>query len=63
MIPCLAYLGGNCHDAVMLVEDFAITAKLPGGCDGTKAKSMCFKHFLMITKMTLTEVDGNHQWW
>lgn len=42
MIPCLAYSGGNCHDAVMLVEDFAITAKLPGGCDGTKAKSMCF---------------------
>ena len=36
MIPCLAYSGGSCQEAVILVELLAITVKLLGACDGTE---------------------------
>ena len=38
IIPCLAYFGGNCQDAVILVEVFAVTLKPLGACEGTEMK-------------------------
>ena len=38
MFPCLAYSGGNCQDAVILVDVLAVTAKPLGGCEGTESK-------------------------
>ena len=35
MIPFLSSGGGNCQDAVILVELFAVREKLVGGCEGT----------------------------
>ena len=34
MIPFLSSTGGNCHDAVILVEDFAATLKPSGALEG-----------------------------
>ena len=34
--PCLDSTDGNCQDAVTLVDEFAVTLKFLGGCDGTK---------------------------
>ena len=36
MTPCLDSTDGNCQDAVTLVDEFAVTLKFLGGCDGTK---------------------------
>ena len=36
VLPCLAKTGGNCQEAVMLVEELAVNLKAVGGCDGTK---------------------------
>ena len=35
MIPFLESSGGNCQDAVILVEELAVREKLLGGLDGT----------------------------
>ena len=35
MSLCLAKTGGNCQEAVILVEEFAVNWKAVGGCDGT----------------------------
>ena len=35
MIPFQKLAGGNCQDAVILVEDFAVRAKFSGACEGT----------------------------
>ena len=35
MFPCLAKTGGNCQEAVMLVEELAVNWKAVGGFDGT----------------------------
>ena len=35
MIPFLEFAGGNCQDAVTLVEELAVREKLLGGLDGT----------------------------
>ena len=35
MMPCLAYSGGSCQDAVILVELLTVTVKLLGAVDGT----------------------------
>ena len=35
MIPFLESAGGNRHDALTLVEEVAVTVKLPGARDGT----------------------------
>ena len=35
-LPCLAKTGGNCHEAVILVEELAVTLKAVGGCEGTE---------------------------
>ena len=38
MIPCLAYSGGKCQDALILVELLAVTLKPLGACEGTEIK-------------------------
>lgn len=40
IFPCLAIPDGNCHDAVMLVEELAVKVKLLGACDGTETKDI-----------------------
>ena len=39
MIPFLESAGGNCQDAVILVEVFAVTVKLFGALEGAVIKS------------------------
>ena len=39
MIPCLESAGGNCQDAVILVEFFTVSVKLVGAPEGTVIKS------------------------
>ena len=34
MIPFLEPTGGNCQEALMIVEVIAVTKQLLGGCDG-----------------------------
>ena len=41
MIPCLEYAGGNCQDAVILVEEREDKVKLLGACEGTEIKMEC----------------------
>ena len=36
IIPCLEPTGGNCQNALTLVEDNGVTAKLPGAWLGAK---------------------------
>ena len=38
MFPCLAFLGGNCQDAEILVDVLATTVKPLGACEGTEIK-------------------------
>ena len=38
MLPFLESAGGNCQDALILVEDVAVREKLLGGCEGTRIK-------------------------
>ena len=38
IVPCLAYSGGNCHDAVILVELLGARLKSLGACEGTEIK-------------------------
>ena len=40
MIPFLASAGGNCQDAVILVELLEVTVKLLGAWDGTEIKNV-----------------------
>ena len=40
MFPCMEFAGGNCQDAVMLVEELAIRVKLLGACEGTEIKKI-----------------------
>lgn len=40
IFPRLAIPDGNCHDAVMLVEELAVKVKLLGACDGTETKDI-----------------------
>ena len=40
MIPFLAHCGGNCQDAVILVEVFAVREKAVGGLDGTEIEQL-----------------------
>ncbi len=35
MIPFLESAGGNCQDALILVEEIAVTLKLSGAFEGT----------------------------
>ena len=37
-LPCLAKTGGNCQEALMLVEELAVNLKVVGGFDGTEIK-------------------------
>ena len=43
MIPFLSSAGGNCQDASILVEDFAVREKLLGACEGTEIKECTVK--------------------
>ena len=36
IFPFLAFSGGNSQDAVILVEELAVTVKLLGACEGTE---------------------------
>ena len=36
MIPFLEPAGGNCQDALILVEEFAVTEKVVGAFEGTE---------------------------
>ena len=38
LLPCLAIFGGNCQEAVILVEELAVTVKSLGACEGTEIK-------------------------
>ena len=38
ILPCLAISGGNCQEAVILVEELAVKVKPLGGCEGTEIK-------------------------
>ena len=40
MIPFLVHCSGNCQDAVILVEFFAVTEKALGGLDGTEIEQL-----------------------
>ena len=40
MIPCLESAGGSCQDAVILVEELAVTVKPLGGCEGTEIEQL-----------------------
>ena len=39
MIPCLESAGGNCQDAITLVDEVAITLKFKGALEGAKINS------------------------
>jgi len=39
MFPCLAFSGGNCQDAVILVDVLDTTVKPLGACEGTEIKN------------------------
>ena len=36
MIPFLESAGGSCQLAVILIEEAAVTVKLPGDCEGAE---------------------------
>ena len=43
MIPCLEYAGGNCQDALILIEEVAVRVKPLGACEGTEIEQLRFK--------------------
>ena len=49
MFPCLAKTGGNCQEALMLVEELAVNWKAVGGCDGTvfKTRDVCLNSYMI----------------
>ena len=52
MIPFLNFAGGNCQDALILVEELAVTEKLRGGFEGTKKWNMnTQKRLLTVNKI------------
>ena len=40
MIPFLESGGGNCQDALILIDVFAVREKLVGACEGTELKRL-----------------------
>ena len=40
MIPFLESSGGNCQDAVILVEEVAVRVKPRGACEGTEIEQL-----------------------
>ena len=48
IIPFLESAGGSCQDAVTLVDVFAVTDKLLGGCEG--AANDKFNIHLFVTQ-------------
>ena len=47
MIPFLESAGGNCQDAVILVEELAVTVKLVGDPEGTAIGNRKSLHYVM----------------
>ena len=47
MIPFLESAGGNCQDAVILVEELAVTVKLVGDPEGTAIGKRKSLHYVM----------------
>ena len=63
MFPCLAKTGGNCQEAVMLVEELAVNWKAVGGCDGTvlTTRNVCLNSWMIINvKFRKEHVINNH---
>ena len=52
MIPLTEYTGGNCHIAVMLVEEIAVTVKFVGDRKGTEIKKKELSD-LILSRQTL----------
>ena len=50
MIPFLESAGGNCQDAVILVEELAVTKKVVGAFEGTKIGKKC-KNLHMLNSL------------
>ena len=49
MFPFLESAGGNCQDAVMLVEELALTVKLVGAFEGAAIGTVkCYVHVRLI---------------
>ena len=62
MFPCLAKNGGNCQEAVMLVEELAVKWKAVGGCDGTvlTTRDVCLNSQMIIDGKFKKEHVINH---
>ena len=57
MFPCLAFSGGNCQDAVILVDVLATTVKPLGACEGTEIKKNKIK--FISRRIYVKTPDGN----
>lgn len=47
MIPFLASVGGNCQEAVVLVEELTTTVKLSGDSEGTGTRDSLIHQYIM----------------
>ena len=60
MIPCLEPGGGNCHNAVILVESLGAKVKLTGALEGTEnLKTQCTR--TIDYKITHVRVASHHR--
>ena len=48
IIPFQSFAGGNCQDAVIMVEDFAVTVKTLGAAEGTAIEQIYVHYFSLI---------------
>ena len=58
MIPFLESAGGNCQDAVILVEELAVTVKLVGDPEGTaigKRKSLNYVMTIVFNRPAMQD--------
>lgn len=46
IIPYLESAGGNCQEALILVEELAVTVKLLGGFEGAEFRKEDYKEFI-----------------
>lgn len=46
IIPYLESAGGNCQEALILVEELAVTVKLLGGFEGAEFRKKDYKEFI-----------------
>ena len=63
-LPCLAKTGGNCQEAVILVEELAVTLKAVGGCEGTEInikRCTMYNDIWIFTKLSNFSADNSAQ--